>query len=106
MKMVFLKEMQLFHMPKNKVQILPQKISMINKFEVASKLKQKKPNFHKNKKTINVEKLKDKIQPKKIQAKMLEKKQLSWDEDIDEVGEGLKIVILKHVIDVSRANSD
>lgn len=37
---------------------------------------------------------------------MLEKKQLSWDEDIDEVGEGLKIVILKHVIDVSRANSD
>ena len=34
---------------------------MINKFEVASKLKKKKPNFHKNKKTINVEKLKDKI---------------------------------------------
>ena len=43
---------------------------------------------------------------KKIQAKMLQKKQLSWDENIDEEGEGLKIVILKHVIDVARANSD
>ena len=37
---------------------------------------------------------------------MLQKKQLSWDENIDEEGEGLKIVILKHVIDVARANSD
>ena len=37
---------------------------------------------------------------------MLEKKQFSWDETIEDEGEGLKIVILKHVIDVAKANSD
>ncbi len=30
----------------------------------------------------------------------MQKKMLSWDEDIDEQGLGLKIVIMKNVIDV------
>ena len=43
---------------------------------------------------------------KKIQAKMMEKKQLSWDDNLEDEGEGLKIVILKNVIDVKKANND
>ena len=37
---------------------------------------------------------------------MLEKKLLSWDEDIDEQGLGLKIVIMKHVIDHKQIDND
>ena len=37
---------------------------------------------------------------------MMEKKQLSWDDNLEEEGEGLKIVILKNVIDVGKARSD
>lgn len=43
---------------------------------------------------------------KKIQSKKLEKKQFSWDENIDDQGEGLKIVILKHMIDQKLVNDD
>lgn len=37
---------------------------------------------------------------------MQEKKQFSWDEDIDDQGEGLKIIILKHMIDQKLVNDD
>lgn len=37
---------------------------------------------------------------------MKEKKQFSWDQNIEDEGEGLKIVILKHMIDISQADND
>lgn len=43
---------------------------------------------------------------KKIQSKMREKKQLSWDENVEDKGEGLKIVILKHMIDSAQVDNE
>jgi hypothetical protein len=43
---------------------------------------------------------------KKIQAKMLEKKQFSWDEGVEEQGEGLKIVIMKHMLDPKSVDNE
>jgi hypothetical protein len=37
---------------------------------------------------------------------MMEKKMLSWDEDIEDQGLGLKIVIMKHVIDQKQIDND
>ena len=37
---------------------------------------------------------------------MIEKKLLSWDENVEDEGEGLKIVILKHVIDPKQSESE
>lgn len=41
----------------------------------------------------------------KIQEKMLKKKQFSWDETIDEQGDGLKIVIMKHMLDPAQTDN-
>lgn len=43
---------------------------------------------------------------KKIQLKMLSKKQFSWDDQIYEQGEGLKIVVMKHVLDYKEVDNE
>ena len=37
---------------------------------------------------------------------MLKKKQFSWDEQIDQQGDGLKIVIMKHMFDNQQSNDE
>ena len=83
-------------------------IDNLNDKEIRSgfKVKVQKAQFSQNDDDYKRRQTKRQNLAKKIQAKMLEKKQLSWDQNIEDEGEGLKIVVLKHVIDVAKASSD